>query len=308
VIFGLSIIIANAQNKQKVAVYVTGDADNGTKKVIGAKLVSAITRDDGYAAVERTADFLAELSKEQSYQLSGAVADNQIVALGRQFGVRFVCVAEVSSIYGATFVSARMINVETAVVTATAERDKEVNGMADLTELAEDTAEGLINNVAPCNKKGNPVDKKGCCDGLVVIDGICSDLNEYVKNKYNLEILLKKSNDERCPTGWRIPTKDDLVSLSKIQKALSSIIPIQTYRTDDYYNDTYNKTIPFCKESKYNYVVKCGNSGFYSVDLGTGVVKREIIFQGGCQSCWGSNSSEGYYYDKVLPYPPFWVK
>src|SRR5574344_1080667 len=89
---------ASAQNKQKVAVYVTGDADNGTKKVVGAKLVSAITKDDNYMAVERTADFLAELSKEQGYQQSGAVADNQIVTLGKQFGVRFVCVADITSV------------------------------------------------------------------------------------------------------------------------------------------------------------------------------------------------------------------
>ena len=286
---------ANAQSKQKVAVYVTGDADNGTKKVIGAKLVSAITRDDGYAAVERTADFLAELGKEQNYQLSGAVADNQIVALGRQFGVRFVCVADISSVYGATFVSARMINVETAVVTATADRDKEINGMADLTELAEDVADGLLNNVAPCNKKGKPADKKGCCAGLVAIDGICSDLSEYVKIKCGLEIMLKKSNDEKCPDGWHIPTKDNLISLSKIQEALSTIIPIRTYKTSSTYDDTYA-----------HYVINVGSTtagfaGFYTVDLRTGKEEKVCTYAAPASSHVKCGKSE-------LPYPPFWVR
>jgi len=310
---------ANAQSKQKVAVYVTGDADNGTKKVIGAKLVSAITRDDGYAAVERTADFLAELGKEQSYQASGAVADNQIVALGRQFGVRFVCVAEISSVYGSTFVAARMINVETALVTATADRDKEINGMADLTELAEGVADGLLNNVAPCNKKGTPVDNKGCCTGLVAIDGICTDLNEYVKLKCGLEIMLKKSNDEKCPDGWRIPTANDLISLSKIQEALSTIIPIRTYRTSNEYDNTHQTTL-YYRDSKMRAVgaylqIDCGGRGFSSVNLKTGYMERVYTYNCDCNFSYAEDymNKYGNYYncsesESGLPYPPFWVR
>lgn len=216
------------QSKQKVAVYVTGDADAGTKKVIGAKMVSAITNNDGYAAVERTSDFLAELSKEQNYQMSGAVADNQIVALGKQFGVRFVCVADISSIYGSTFVSARMINVETAIVTATADRDKEINGMADLTELAEEVADGLLNSTAPCNKKDKPIDRKGCCEGLVAVNGICVDAHEKCKKEKKFDYYDGKIDyyefspdnihqiPKNIPNGWRLPTEEELEYLNKL--------------------------------------------------------------------------------------------
>jgi len=89
------IVTAQQTIKQKVAVYVTGDGENGYKKVIGSKLVTGITRSENYAAVERTADFLTELTKEQDYQMSGAVSDNQIARLGQQFGVRYVLVADV---------------------------------------------------------------------------------------------------------------------------------------------------------------------------------------------------------------------
>jgi uncharacterized protein (TIGR02145 family) len=136
--------MAQSQSKKKVAVYITGEGNASSKKVIGAKLVAAITKADEYAAVERTSDFLRELSKEHDYQRSGNVDDNQIAHLGKQFGVAFVCVAEVSEVYGATFIAARMINVNTGLIIATAERDKEVNGMSDLMEIAEEVAALLL--------------------------------------------------------------------------------------------------------------------------------------------------------------------
>lgn len=55
-------IIAFAQPK-RVAVYVIGD-DAGMNKVLSTKLQTAIARSEGYSAVERTAEFLAELSTQ----------------------------------------------------------------------------------------------------------------------------------------------------------------------------------------------------------------------------------------------------
>jgi hypothetical protein len=211
------------QSKKKVAVYVTGDADSGTKKVIGAKLVAAITKDDGYAAVERTADFLAELDKEHDYQHSGAVNVNQIAKVGERFGVNLVCVADLTNLYGSLFVSARFINVLTGLVTATAERDKEISGMADLTELSDDVADGLINNVAECNKKDKPVDKKGCCAGLQAVDGVCRDMSGDMywlpagacPRQYLAKVMPKVKIDVRatCPTGYRVADDSDLSCL-----------------------------------------------------------------------------------------------
>jgi TolB-like protein len=212
---------AYGQSKKKVAVYVTGDADAGTKKVIGAKLVSAITKDSEYAAVERTADFLSELSKEQSYQRSGAVDDNQIVKVGQQFGVNFVCIADLSNVYGSLFVSARLINVQTGMITATAERDKEINGMADLTEISDDVADGLVNSTAPCNKKDKPVDSKGCCAGLQAIDGICRDMSGDIywitecPKKFLAKVMPKKkyTHTAYCPEGYRVADASELSCL-----------------------------------------------------------------------------------------------
>lgn len=132
-----SIATAQTAAQQIVAVYVTGDADNNIKKVIGSKLVSGITRSEGYTAVERTADFLAGLTKEQDFQMSGAVSDSQIARLGAYFGVNYVLVADMSEVFGQSFVSARMIDVQTAQITNSTEESAVVNDMESLTKLSE---------------------------------------------------------------------------------------------------------------------------------------------------------------------------
>ena len=103
--------------KKKVAVYMTGsNIDQSYKKVIGAKIVSAVTQSGEYAAVERTAEFLAALSAESDYQTSGEVRDSQIARLGQKFGVKYVIVADISELFDELFISSRLINVETGLV------------------------------------------------------------------------------------------------------------------------------------------------------------------------------------------------
>lgn len=209
------------QSKKKVAVYVTGEADAPTKKVIGAKLVAAITKDDDYAAVERTADFLAELNKEQDYQRSGAVDEYQIAQVGKQFGVAFVCVADLTNVLGSRFVSARLITVQTGVVTATAERDSEIKSMTDLTGLAEDVAAGLINNEPPCHRVDKSAEPYGCCKGLTAIDGICRDMSRgyYWKYHGNCKTVRRyakvrvDSHNTSCPYGSTYASSIDVACL-----------------------------------------------------------------------------------------------
>ena len=130
---------------KKVAVYMTGnDVSESYKKVIGAKLVSAITATDEYAAVERTADFLAALSAEQDYQTSGEVRDSQIARLGQKFGVRYVAVADMSELFDEIFISARLINVESGLVENAFDTSGPVENMEQLTTLATNVAKGLF--------------------------------------------------------------------------------------------------------------------------------------------------------------------
>ena len=189
IILGMIAPSASAQTvKQKVAVYVTGDIETGYKKVIGSKLVTGITRSENFAAVERTADFLAELTKEQDYQMSGAVSDNQIARLGQQFGVRYVLVADISEVFESMFISARMIDVQTAQITNSAEASGAVSSIENLTKLAEDIV--LVVLTTP----------KFTGDTVKLLQS-CSSISEL----YNCA----------APEGYHIATKEEILDIIK---------------------------------------------------------------------------------------------
>ncbi len=134
--------------QKKVAVYVTSDApsvDNATQQIIGGELVAAIVRNGQYRAVERTADFLKQINKEQGYQHSGNVDDQQISALGKQFGVDYVCVASIMPYRNSYYLQARMIDVETATVQNIARETSSFANLDEIMVVASKVAEQLLN-------------------------------------------------------------------------------------------------------------------------------------------------------------------
>lgn len=146
--FGLYV---NAEEvvKKKVAVYVTGeDVESSVLKVLGARLVTAITSSGDFAAVERTSEFLEALTKENDYQASGEVRDSQIAKLGQKFGVKYVAVADVSSAFDELFVAARLINVETGLVEKAYDAYGPAETMTQLISLAQNVAEGLLKGLS----------------------------------------------------------------------------------------------------------------------------------------------------------------
>jgi len=142
IIILLSTLSLTAFAQKKVAVYMTGE-DSGVNKVFGDQLVAAFARSGKYIAVERTSSFLTELAKEHSYQRSGAVSDNPIATLGIQFGVNYVCVADISEVFGEKYVSARLIDVETAEIVNTHNVSGQMNSMNKCLQMANEIAKNL---------------------------------------------------------------------------------------------------------------------------------------------------------------------
>ncbi|MDR1342716.1 MAG: hypothetical protein LBK18_05620 [Prevotellaceae bacterium] len=118
----MSVSAAFGQNKEKVAVYVTGTAVGSFSDVLIACLKDAFTKSLKYAVVERTDEFLQLLQREHSYQQSGNVDDRLLAVLGKQFGVRYVCVAKLIELGGLgerKFLSVSLVDVETAEIVTT---------------------------------------------------------------------------------------------------------------------------------------------------------------------------------------------
>lgn len=142
-VVGVSIF-AQAQVREKVAVYVSGEVSNNYKKIISSKAVSRVSRSENYAAVERTDAFLDVLTKEQNYQLSGEVRDDQIAELGRRFGVRYVAVFDVTESDDTGFISARMIDVEGGLIIKSADASKKIKSTDDWIALVNNVAFRLV--------------------------------------------------------------------------------------------------------------------------------------------------------------------
>lgn len=207
--------------KQKVAIYVTGDVESGYKKVIGSKLVTGITRSDNYVAVERTADFLSELTREQDYQMSGAVSDNQIARIGQQFGVRYVLVAEISEIFESIFISARMIDVQTAQILKSAETDRIIKGIEDLTQCAE-----------------NIVSK-------ITLQSTFSENDVKMLTCSTFDDLL--NCETMIPQGYHVATIEEIDEVIKIYDIMNQTLLFPIYTDIKSYNNHKRNTMPIKK-------------------------------------------------------------
>lgn len=139
-----------AQTQTKVAVYVVeSTVDDGVKKIIGSEMVSAIVANKDYQAVERTPVFLEQLSKEQNY------GDNQQISqIGKQIGVDNVCVVDITAIQSSYYVQARLLEVNEAVVLATAREITTLSSIDDIVSTTELIASKLIGEDALKNQIG----------------------------------------------------------------------------------------------------------------------------------------------------------
>jgi hypothetical protein len=128
----------------KIAVYVAGGRDAGEDKAVMTLILAALIKSGRYEAVERSHDFVAQINREHSVQRSGAVDDNQITKLGVQAGVQFVCVADLAAAFGAYQVSARIIDVETAKVTAIGVAGSDMKSIVEMEILANDVVARML--------------------------------------------------------------------------------------------------------------------------------------------------------------------
>ncbi|MDR3328316.1 MAG: SUMF1/EgtB/PvdO family nonheme iron enzyme [Prevotellaceae bacterium] len=119
------------EKKQKVAIYTDDQSKKGYAEFAGEMLTNAIVKRGTYSAMERTSVFLTQINKEHAYGRSGAVDEKTIASVGKQLGVQFVCAVKIGVMDGQYFISARLVEVETAEISGTA-RPKTFTGISDI--------------------------------------------------------------------------------------------------------------------------------------------------------------------------------
>lgn len=128
----------------KVAVSVISSDDQKVDIILGNQLVAALAKSSKYIAVERSSAFLSQLSREASYQRSGAVDDRTIAAIGKQLGAQYVCVAKSKKIGNLFYIDVRLINVETAEIVGFFSDESRLASLSDLTQLTKFVTNKLI--------------------------------------------------------------------------------------------------------------------------------------------------------------------
>jgi len=136
--FTILTVSALAQDLPKIAVYVTGNVSEDEKNALGTVMLSSLINSGRYIGIERSSAFMAEIEKEQTTQRSGAIDDSQISELGRQFGVSYICIAAITPAFGSYQVSARIVDVETAVVVHIGQAFSPLRSAQDLTRVSDE--------------------------------------------------------------------------------------------------------------------------------------------------------------------------
>lgn len=288
-------VSAQTAVKKKVAVYMTGsDVQDSYKKVIGAKLVSAITATNEYAAVERTADFLAALSSEQDFQTSGEVQDSQIARLGQKFGVRYVVVTDVSDVFGELFVTARLINVESALVEKAFDVNAPAESMAQLIDLSNKVARGLLQRTVSSEPKHLAL----CASREGKIEYITADEWEYMKESdkvlytkkgvsimQNGELFIVSMRDSEmcyCHEAQSAPSERQLEIMYRNKNELNRALTLfggEVIGNGKYWTNRYSRDSS-TRESGYYVDMSDGTCGLMSyVDVAhyNDIIKQVIV-------------------------------
>lgn len=135
-----SLTISGQQenSKPRIAVYMTGN--DAINEIVANKLMSDLLKSGKYQPIERSGDFLAAVSKEHSFERNGTVDDDEIARLGKQFGLKFVCVVSIVDVWqNEKYISAHIIDVNTVEVIGSfssngtvSSPDKLMSALADL--------------------------------------------------------------------------------------------------------------------------------------------------------------------------------
>lgn len=130
--------------QKSVAVYVTSgeSVPKETSKILGSELVSAITKNENYIAVERTDDFLLQISQEQGNYEN--IDNNKLCSFGKKFGASNVCVADITKFGEEYYIVARILDINTAKVWKTSKKTSALKSLDELISVSEHIADDLF--------------------------------------------------------------------------------------------------------------------------------------------------------------------
>jgi len=126
-----------AQDLPKIAVYVTGDIPDNNKRVFGPELLASLVNSGRYSGIERPNVFFTEAERKRTTEFGGAINDSQLSELGKEFGVSYICVADILPAFGIFRIEVRIVDVETVQTIFTGESSGSLKTSGELKEVLE---------------------------------------------------------------------------------------------------------------------------------------------------------------------------
>lgn len=246
-----------AYSQKTVAVYVNSsdDVPQQIKEIFGSELIDAITRNEDYVAIERSDDFLAQVSQEKG-QYSN---DNQkFFELGNKFGASNICVANISKLGDEYYIVARILDIKSQKVKDTKKKYSTLKNMQEIVETAEALATDLFS--------------------------IAKEISTYAygDNRNNRSFLSKIENRE----AFTKVTIKYVVTSPEEQIGIDRETYIEDMSTGDKYNLTNASNINIIDRSNHIYkTVKQGivEYSLFFERLGDDVTNIMIIEPEGCE-------------------------
>ncbi|MCL2281879.1 MAG: hypothetical protein FWC26_01005 [Fibromonadales bacterium] len=195
------------ESKSKIAVYVTGGKTAGENMALGNKIQTALVYSGKYSTIERGDAFLSEVAKEQEKQRSGSIDDSQISKLGKQFGVKFVCIANIVDAFGSKQVSTRIVDVETAEIVAIGEASSPLKTMEDLDHVSSKVVASMLSSIRSpeaVNTFTDPRDQR-----KYKIKRIGDYIWFLQDLAYETDVYSPYQSRKICPNGWRLPNNNE---------------------------------------------------------------------------------------------------
>lgn len=131
--------------EKKVAVYVEGNVSKSEKEIVYSSVMARMSGSKDYTLFERNETFIKALTKEQDYQVSGEVPENEIRAVGERMGVDYVIVLNVEKTRDEQCcMSARLIELESGKVLKSVSQKREYTDSDVLSNMAKNITYRLI--------------------------------------------------------------------------------------------------------------------------------------------------------------------
>jgi hypothetical protein len=137
-----------AQQKLKVVVAAAGaepPQKRNALKILETKVQEAFVNDGRYTAVTRDKLVLEQIDNEHVYQRGGAVDDNQIIALGKQYGATYICTVKSSQFMDSFMLEASLVDIETARIISVGSMKCDLVNISDLVGASAEIVRQLMN-------------------------------------------------------------------------------------------------------------------------------------------------------------------